>query len=75
MASINDLQITIIGAGKSKFGLRLLGIVARVFSIRLEVVCPTKRLLDGAYVVAPHCQHGYNGTCPECAAMQTTPRQ
>ena len=74
MASKNDLQITIIGAGKNKFGLRVLGFVARVFGIRLEVVCPTKRAMDGAYIVAPHCEHGWNGTCPECGAMQTPPR-
>lgn len=48
MASKTDLNITIIGAGTSKFGLHLLGIVARVFDIRLEVVCPTQRALDGA---------------------------
>lgn len=74
MASKNDLQITIIGAGRNKFGLRLLGFVARSFGIRLEVVCPTKRALDGAYIV-PHCEHGWNGVCPECGAMQTPPRQ
>ena len=34
----------------------------------------TKHALDGARV-APHCVHGYNGTCPECGAMQTPPRQ
>ena len=30
--------------------------------------------LDGARV-APHCEHGYNGSCPECSAVQTPPRQ
>jgi hypothetical protein len=30
--------------------------------------------LDGARV-APHCVHGYNGSCPECSAVQTPPRQ
>ncbi len=29
---------------------------------------------DGV-IVAPHCVHGYNGTCPECGAMQTPPRR
>lgn len=37
MASKKDLQIVIVGAGKSKFGLRLLGIVAWLFGIRLSV--------------------------------------
>lgn len=74
MASKTDLQITIIGAGRNQFGLRLLGIVARLFGIRLEVVRPTKRALDGAYIVAPHCEHGWNGICPHCDAY-VTPRQ
>lgn len=30
--------------------------------------------LDGARV-APYCEHGYNGSCPECSAVQTPPRQ
>jgi len=30
--------------------------------------------LDGARVAA-HCEHGYNGSCPECSAVQTPPRQ
>ena len=34
----------------------------------------TQHTPDGARV-APHCVHGYNGTCPECGAMQTPPRQ
>lgn len=34
----------------------------------------TQHAPDGA-IVAPHCVHGYNGTCPECGAMQTPPRR
>ena len=42
MASKTDIEIKIIGAGSSKFGLWLLGFVARMFHINLEVR-PTKR--------------------------------
>lgn len=42
MASKADIEIKIIGAGSSKFGLWLLGFVARRFHISLEVR-PTKR--------------------------------
>ena len=35
---------------------------------------PTQRAVDGAKV-APHCEHGWNGNCPECSAVQTPPRQ
>jgi hypothetical protein len=34
----------------------------------------TQLALDGARV-AHHCEHGYNGVCPECGAVQTPPRQ
>ena len=37
MASKTDIEIKIIGAGSSKFGLWLLGFVARMFHINLEV--------------------------------------
>lgn len=42
MASKEDVEIKIIGTGSSKFGLWLLGFIARRFHISLEVR-PTKR--------------------------------
>lgn len=73
MPSKYEVEIVIIGAGSNRVGLWLLGFIAKVFRISLEV-CPTPLALDGAKV-APHCNHGYNGLCPVCAACQTPPRQ
>jgi hypothetical protein len=65
MASKTDVEIKIIGAGSSKFGLWLLGFVARMFRIILEVR-PTKRQWIGDGL----CEHG-KGHCqcdnPRCS--------
>lgn len=43
MAQISPLKITVIGAGSSMFGLRVLGFVARVFGINLKLKKSRKR--------------------------------
>jgi len=43
MAQIPPLRITIVGAGSSIFGLRVLGFVARIFRINLKLKKSRKR--------------------------------
>jgi hypothetical protein len=38
------------------------------------VLLLTQRALDGV-VRTPFCEHGYNGLCPVCDALQTPPRK
>lgn len=41
MATIGEIHVKVTGIGKSRFGLWLLGFVARVFQIQLKVQCTT----------------------------------
>jgi hypothetical protein len=36
-ASLLEVKVKLIGIGNSRFGLRLLGCIAKLFNIRLEV--------------------------------------
>jgi hypothetical protein len=68
MASKADIEIKIIGAGSSKFGLWLLGFVARMFHINLEVR-PTPRALDGAECVCENHTDNDGWRCNVCGLL------
>jgi len=48
---------------------------AAIVHLDLAVRASQQSFAPDAARVAPHCVHGYNGTFPECGAMQTPPRR